>query len=96
VELRRWCGGHGVIFQSFWSLTANGNILASDALRDLAERYHKTPAQIFFRYLSQTGIVPLTGTSSAQHMRDDFEIFGFTLQIEDMNRVESLLKASPE
>ena len=31
----------------------------------------RTPAQILFRYLTQTGVVPLTGTRSEKHMRDD-------------------------
>jgi diketogulonate reductase-like aldo/keto reductase len=91
VELRRWCTDYGVIFQSFWSLTANGYVLGSDVLRELAERYNKTPAQIFFRYLGQAGIVPLTGTSSKQHMRDDLAIFNFILALEDFQQVEALL-----
>ena len=96
VELRRWCVEQGVIFQSFWSLTGNKQILANITLHAMAERYHKTPAQIFFRYLSQVGIVPLTGTSSVQHMRDDLEIFEFTLAAEDIKQVELLLESSPE
>lgn len=92
VELRQWCAEHGVIFQSFWSLTGNKHILASTPLRALAEQYHKTPAQIFFRYLSQAGIVPLTGTTSAQHMQDDLGIFEFALAAEDCQQVEMLLK----
>jgi diketogulonate reductase-like aldo/keto reductase len=91
--LRRWCAENGVIFQSFWSLTANGHILGSSVLSDLSARYSKTPAQIFFRYLSQAGIVPLTGTTSRQHMRDDLAIFDFTLTAEDFQQVEALLDA---
>jgi diketogulonate reductase-like aldo/keto reductase len=93
VALRKWCGEQGIVFQSFWSLTANPHILANETLRILAEQYHKTPVQIFFRYLSQSGIVPLTGTSSEQHMREDLGIFGFALTVEDLNKVSSLLSA---
>jgi diketogulonate reductase-like aldo/keto reductase len=95
VDMRRWCASHGVIFQSFWSLTANEHILTSATLRDLAEQYYKNPAQIFFRYLTQTGVVPLTGTSSVQHMRDDLDIFEFTLTTNDLNAVGLLLKEIP-
>ena len=48
-------------------------------------------AQIFFRYLSQSGIVPLTGTSSGQHMREDLSIFDFELSSEDFKNVSLLL-----
>ena len=94
IELRRWCAGHGVAFQSFWSLTANGHILASATVSDLARQYGKTPAQIFLRYLTQAGIVPLTGTSSLQHMLDDLEIFEFTLPAEAVTKIGSRLEAS--
>ncbi len=91
ASLRRWCADHGVIYQSFWTLTANPHVLASDAVRTLAQKYKKTAAQIFFRYLSQSGIVPLTGTTSAQHMKEDLDIFGFELVAEDVKHMDLLL-----
>ena len=89
--LRHWCSNYGVIYQSFWSLTANPHILSSNAVRTIAQRYKKTEAQIFFRYLSQSGIVPLTGTSSEQHMTEDLNIFDFELSSEDLKNVSLLL-----
>lgn len=89
--LRHWCSNHGVIYQSFWTLTANPHILASNTVRTIAQKYKKTEAQIFFRYLSQSGIVPLTGTSSEQHMREDLSIFDFELSSEDLKNVSFLL-----
>jgi len=94
-ELRKWCIEKGVIFQSFWSLTANLQIIDSDTMHCLSELYQRTRAQIFFRYLTQMGIVPLTGTCSEQHMRDDLIIFEFTLTSDDCAKVSSLLKAKP-
>jgi diketogulonate reductase-like aldo/keto reductase len=91
ADLRHWCSNYGVIYQSFWSLTANPHILSSNAVRTIAQRYKKTEAQIFFRYLSQSGIVPLTGTSSEQHMREDLGIFDFELSSEDLKNVSLLL-----
>ena len=91
TNLRHWCSNHGVIYQSFWTLTANPHILASNTVRTIAQKYKKTEAQIFFRYLSQSGIVPLTGTSSEQHMREDLSIFDFELSSEDLKNVSLLL-----
>ncbi len=92
ANLRRWCSDHGVIYQSFWTLTANPHILASNTVRTIAKRYQKTEAQIFFRYLSHSGIVPLTGTTSEQHMKEDLGIFDFELSSEDLKKVSLLLK----
>jgi diketogulonate reductase-like aldo/keto reductase len=91
ADLRLWCSGHGVIYQSFWTLTANPHILASNTVRIIAGRHKKTEAQIFFRYLSHAGIVPLTGTTSEQHMREDLDIFDFELSSEEQYRVSLLL-----
>jgi diketogulonate reductase-like aldo/keto reductase len=91
ADLRRWCSHYGVIYQSFWTLTANPHILASPTVRTVAHKYNKTEAQIFFRYLSQSGIVPLTGTTSEQHMEEDLDIFDFELSSEELKDVGHLL-----
>jgi diketogulonate reductase-like aldo/keto reductase len=91
AALRRWCVDQGVVYESFWSLTANPHLLASPALQTLAQKYERTAAQIFFRYLSQSGIVPLTGTSSVQHMQEDLDIFAFALTPDELNAVSGLL-----
>lgn len=88
--LRQWCTKQGIIYQSFWSLTANPHILTSKTVRNLAAQYHKTPAQLFFRYLTQLGIVPLTGTKSKQHMQEDLSIFDFELAADDITKVSAL------
>ena len=92
VTLRHWCTAHGIIYQSFWSLTANPHILNSKTMQDLIIRYHKTAEQIFFRYLHQLDIVPLTGTRSAQHMQDDLGIFDFELAADDFDKLRAMSK----
>jgi diketogulonate reductase-like aldo/keto reductase len=78
-QLRRFCRAHGMLYQSFWTLTANPNILSHPDVQALAQRHGVTPAQLFFRGLTQIGIVPLTGTSSEEHLRQDLGIFEFEL-----------------
>ncbi|MGR9014583.1 MAG: aldo/keto reductase family protein, partial [Gammaproteobacteria bacterium] len=75
--IRDFCRQHQVIYQSFWTLTGNPNVLAHTTLQGLAAKYRCSAAQVFFRYLSQIGIIPLTGTASETHMREDLAIFGF-------------------
>jgi diketogulonate reductase-like aldo/keto reductase len=91
ADLRRWCAEHDVIYESFWTLTANPHLLSSGTVKKLASKYAKTEAQIFFRYLTQSDIVPLTGTCSAQHMREDLGIFEFELASDELANVGRLL-----
>lgn len=90
-EIRKWCKEQKIIYQSFWTLTANPQILSSEILKKTAQTYHKTGAQIFFRVLVDLGIVPLTGTCSSQHMQEDLEIFNFDLPISVSQEIASLL-----
>lgn len=77
--IRGFCRQHGIVYQSFWTLTANPRVLAHRIVRELALRHGRTSAQILFRYLIQNDIVPLTGTRSESHMREDLGIFEFEL-----------------
>ena len=92
VALRAFCNQHAVIYQSFWTLTANPGVLAAAELENLSIRYQRTPAQIFFRYLTQQGIMPLTGTQSESHMSDDLAIFEFELTEVEAKRIGRLLE----
>ena len=91
ADLRNWCSNHGVIYQSFWTLTANPHILGSNTVRSISRKYKKTEAQIFFRYLNQSCIVPLTGTCSEKHMEEDLSVFDFGLSSDDLSKIRGLL-----
>ncbi|WP_235185915.1 aldo/keto reductase family protein [Methylomarinum vadi] len=90
AALRQWCRQHDIVYQSFWTLTANPHILSSETVFRLARRHRKTPEQIFFGFLGQIGIVPLTGTCSERHMREDLNSFDINLtgdELESMHRL---------
>ncbi len=90
--IRTFCQEKNIVYQSFWTLTANPQILASRTVRETAQELGLSAAQIFFRFLTQLGIVPLTGTKSEQHMREDLNIFSFQLSQDVMQRMQRLLE----
>lgn len=90
-EIRDFCQQQGIIYQSFWSLTANPHLLSDNVVQSLASRHQCTSAQILFRYLTQIGIVPLTGTTSTDHMKQDLAIFGFELADTECEAITTLL-----
>ena len=91
-ELRGFCARERILYQSFWTLTANPQILEHPAMTSIARSRGRTPAQILFRYLVECGVVPLTGTRSQLHMREDLAIFEFDLSDEDRWTVDGLLR----
>tara|TARA_R110002110_G_scaffold415856_3_gene658496 strand:+ start:76071 stop:76892 length:822 start_codon:yes stop_codon:yes gene_type:complete len=90
-EIRKWCFENDIIYQSFWTLTANRDFLQSPLIEAIALSNNKTPAQILFRYLTQIGVAPLTGTTSDAHMKEDLAIFEFVLLESDIERINNLL-----
>jgi diketogulonate reductase-like aldo/keto reductase len=90
-QLREFCRERDIVYQSFWTLTANPQLLAHQTVHALARTHGRTPAQILFRYLTQLGIVPLTGTRSAAHMRQDLAIFDFELSADECQSMDALL-----
>lgn len=89
--LRAFCRRQGIIYQSFWTLSANPHLLAHGTITRLAEEYGRTPAGILFRYLTQEDVVPLTGTTSVAHMREDLAIFQFELTPQERAAIAALL-----
>lgn len=93
-EIRKWCQEQKIIYQSFWTLTANPHILSSEIVQKAAQIYQKTAAQIFFHVLVNMGIVPLTGTCTVKHMKEDLEIFNFDLPITVIQEISSLFTSN--
>lgn len=91
-EIRAFCRRHGMAYQSFWTLTANPRLLAQPEIHALSSRHGRTPAQILFRYLTQEDVVPITGTRSTLHMREDLSIFDFSLSKTERDAVTGLLR----
>ena len=91
VGIRQYCQQLGIIYQSFWTLTANPHLLSNPKLKSLAFACQRSPAQLLFRYLTQIGIAPLTGTTSPSHMREDLGIFEFELTADECELIASLL-----
>lgn len=89
-EIRALCRDHGIIYQGFWTLTANPHILAHEKVKAPARKHRRTPAQILFRWLTQEGVVPLTGTTSEAHMQEDLGIFAFDLSDEERAAIAAL------
>jgi diketogulonate reductase-like aldo/keto reductase len=90
-EIRAFCRDRRIIYQSFWTLTANPQVLKHGTVADLASKYGRTTAQILFRYLTQRDVVPLTGTRSEAHMREDLAIFEFALEDHELEAMDALL-----
>jgi diketogulonate reductase-like aldo/keto reductase len=88
--VRQFCTANGLIYQGFSLLTANRAVLASPELARIALRHGRTAAQVVFRFALDVGMMPLTGTSDSEHMREDLDVFDFRLAPEEVARIEGI------
>jgi diketogulonate reductase-like aldo/keto reductase len=89
-EVREICRAHGIIYQGFSLLTANREVLLDPDIRSIARRSGATPAQIIFGFAMQIGMLPLTGTTSQQHMREDLESEQLVLTAHEIQQIEMI------
>src|SRR5437867_6842733 len=89
-EVREICRAHGIIYQGFSLLTANREVFADPGIRAIAQRLGIGLAQVVFRFAMQVGMLPLTGTTNPQHMKDDLQAEQLTLTADDMRLIETI------
>ena len=89
-HVRALCAERGIVYQGFSLLTANVEVLRHPVVMRLAERNHATPAQVVFRFAQAVGMLPLTGTTDADHMRQDLVSATVSLSDDEVRAIESL------
>lgn len=89
-NVREFCTANGIVYQGFSLLTANRDVLAHVEVSRMAKRHRRTINQIVFRFALDVGMQPLTGTTNAEHMREDLSIFDFRLEPSEVKHIEGL------
>ena len=90
-EVRSFCTVNGIAYQGFSLLTANRAVLAHSGLTRIAARHGCDPGPLVFRFAHAIGMIALTGTTSAEHMRADLDAFALELDPDEIATIEGLL-----
>ncbi len=93
-DIRRFCAERGITYQGFSLLTANQSIVASTTVATISRSHKRTPAQIIFRFAIDVGMLPLTGTTSIDHMQADIAALDFALTEQEIRTIESIVPHS--
>ena len=89
-DVRLFCEERKIIYQGFSLLTANAEVLRHPLIADLAVSTKATPAQVVFCFARAIGMLPLTGTSDADHMKQDLASVHLALAPDAVREIESL------
>jgi diketogulonate reductase-like aldo/keto reductase len=88
--VRAFCRDRKIVYQGFSLLTANPEVLRHPLVAGIAVRGGVTPAQVVFRFAQALGMLPLTGTSDAGHMKQDLASRELALSPDEVHAIESL------
>jgi diketogulonate reductase-like aldo/keto reductase len=89
-DVRAFCREREIIYQGFSLLTANKDVVHHPEMAGIAMRADATINQVVFAFARAVGMLPLTGTSSAEHMQEDLGSIDITLSPDTLRDIESL------
>jgi diketogulonate reductase-like aldo/keto reductase len=89
-DVRLFCNQRKIVYQGFSLLTANPEVLRHPPLIALAKEMNATPAEVVFSFTRAIGMLPLTGTANAEHMKQDLASLSLTLPPEVVETMESI------
>ena len=91
VEAKKWADKYGVVLEA-WAPFAEGrnNMFHNEVLQAIGEKHNKSIAQVILRWLYQRGIVSLAKSVHEERIKENFDIYSFELDNEDMKKIETL------
>lgn len=89
TELRAFHAGQGIVTQS-WSPLGHGSLLKHPEIARIGARHGKTPAQAIVRWHIDSGLGVIPKSVRAERIAENFEVFDFRLDGEDMAAMAKL------
>ncbi|XP_036377099.1 aldo-keto reductase family 1 member A1-B isoform X1 [Megalops cyprinoides] len=99
VELLGHCRERGLVMTAYsplgspdraWKHPDEPVLLEEPAIATLAQKYKKSPAQIILRWQTQRGVVTIPKSVTESRIKENIQVFDFTLEEEEMKSVTAL------
>ena len=91
TEAKKWMDKYEVQIEAWAPFgEGRGGIFENPVLTAIGEKYGKTPAQVMLRWNIQRGVVVLPKSTHIERMEQNFNVFDFTLNGEDMAAIAAL------
>ena len=85
----RYAADNDIVIQAYSPLTRAKRLKDAKLLR-IAQRYGKTAAQVLIRWNIQKDIVPLPKANNLDHLRENINVFDFSISFDDMRELDAL------
>lgn len=88
-ELQSFCQKHDIQLEA-WSPLMQGQLLDNDVLKEIANKYDKSVAQVILRWDLQNGVITIPKSTKEHRIIENSSIFDFELTKEEMERIDGL------
>lgn len=88
-ELVKWCVRQGIVVEAYAPLV-KGRRMDDPVLRRVAAKHGRTPAQVLVRWALEHGLVVIPKSVREERIRENADVFGFTLDGEDLATLDDL------
>lgn len=95
TDLQEYVSKYGIIIESWYPFGGRGHTsenFNNEVIRDIATKYNKTSAQIILRWQLQAGYIVIPGSSNPDHILENYSIFDFSLNEEDVKNIADINK----
>ncbi len=85
--------GLGIVVQGWYPLGGRGftaELLGNRTISAIAQTHGVSSAQVILRWNLQKGVVVIPGSGNPAHIRENLDLFGFTLTENEMTRINAL------
>ena len=83
------CAKHGMAVVAYCPI-ARGKVPGAETLERIGLAHNKSSAQVSLRYLVQRGAIPIPRTATPAHLKQNLDVFDFTLSDAEMADLKSL------
>lgn len=88
-ELLEYCQENDIVVEAAAPL-ARTELFDDPVLNDIADSYEKTPAQVALKWALQKDVVVVPKSTSAEHLRQNLELFEWELEADDVGRIDEI------
>lgn len=88
-ELLEFCREHGILLEAYSSLT-RGQKFSHPTIAAMAQRYHKTPAQILIRWTLQHEVIVIPKSARRERILENADVFDFNISSMNMAQLDAL------
>ena len=88
-DLLEYCHSHHIRLEAYSPLTRTTKF-NDPTIQQIANKYQKSPAQIMIRWVLQHEVIVIPKSSNREHIRENAEVFDFSISAEDMTVLNGL------